>query len=219
MQQVRRRAGFTLVELLVALSVMALLALMSWRGLDAMIGAQHANQRRASELQGIQAGLAQWATDLDMLTETAAVSALHWDGQVMRMTRRSNTLPSEALVVIAWSSRLAGPVVQWVRWQSPAVRNRQELADAWDQAARWAKTEGATDPRHEVVVTPVTSLRVLFFRNGAWGDAGAVPAAGTAGMAEVPIGVRLVLTLPAGNGLEGIVTSDWANPVANVGKS
>lgn len=216
---VRRHVGFTLVELLVALSVMALLAIMSWRGLDAMTGAQHANQRRASELQGLQAGLAQWTTDLDMLTETTAVSALHWDGQVMRMTRRSNTLPSETLVVIAWSNRLAGNVAHWVRWQSPAVHNRKELAAAWNQAAQWATADGASDTRHEVAVTPVTALRVLFFRNGAWGEVGVATAAGTADVMAVPLGVRLILILPTGNGLEGTVTSDWANPVGNVGKS
>jgi hypothetical protein len=32
--------GFTLIELLVALALMALMAAMSWRGLDAMAGAQ-----------------------------------------------------------------------------------------------------------------------------------------------------------------------------------
>lgn len=217
MSQARCHAGFTLVELLVALSVMALLAVMSWRGLDAMIGAQHANQRRSSQLQGLQAGIAQWTTDLDMLTDTRAVSALHWDGQVVRLTRRSNTLPAETLVVIAWSNRPDGHLSQWVRWQSPAVRNRKELSDAWEQAAQWARADVATSPQRHVVVTPVTNLRILFFRNGAWVEAPSAPAA--AGMAEIPIGVRLILTLSAGNGLEGTVTSDWANPVANVGKS
>lgn len=219
MGQFKRQAGFTLVELLVSLSVMALLAVMSWRGLDAMIGAQHANQRRASELQGLQAGLAQWTTDLDMLTDTQTVSALHFDGQVVRLTRRSNTAPAEGLVVIGWSSRAAGNAAQWVRWQSPAVQNRKELADAWEEARRWARANGSTDAQREVVVTPVTSLRLLFYRNGVWSEAASANAATANGTGDTPAGVRLILSLPPGSGLEGTVTSDWANPLANVGKS
>ncbi|HYW58391.1 MAG TPA: prepilin-type N-terminal cleavage/methylation domain-containing protein [Polaromonas sp.] len=219
MKHLNRHAGFTLVELLVSLSVMALLAVMSWRGLDAMIGAQHANQRRSSELQGLQAGLAQWTTDLDMLTATGAVNALHWDGQVVRLTRRSNTPPTEGLVVVAWSSRATGRNTQWVRWQSPALQNRKELSDAWAQAARWARGSGEADFQREVAVTPVTSLRILFYRNGAWTETGSANAAVATDVSGVPNGVRLILSLPPGSGLEGTVTSDWANPLANVGKS
>jgi len=36
----KRGAGFTLVELLVAIAVLALLAIASWRGLDGMVRAQ-----------------------------------------------------------------------------------------------------------------------------------------------------------------------------------
>ena len=40
----QRQRGFTLVELLVALMVMALLAVLSWRGLDGMTRAQTQTQ-------------------------------------------------------------------------------------------------------------------------------------------------------------------------------
>ena len=40
MKTARTQRGFTLVELLVALFAMALLAIMSWRGLDGMTRAQ-----------------------------------------------------------------------------------------------------------------------------------------------------------------------------------
>ena len=41
-----RIRGFTLIELLVAIAAMALLALMSWRGLDGMTRAQSMNRDR-----------------------------------------------------------------------------------------------------------------------------------------------------------------------------
>ena len=41
-----RARGFTLVEVLVALVVMSLLAVMAWQGVDGMVRARDASQRR-----------------------------------------------------------------------------------------------------------------------------------------------------------------------------
>ena len=50
--------GFTLIELLVAISVMALIAILSWRGLDGMVRAQESTRQRADEVMlGILAKL------------------------------------------------------------------------------------------------------------------------------------------------------------------
>ena len=74
----RRSSGFTLVELLVALMVMAVLSLMSWRGLDVMGRAQSQTQARADELLVLQSGLAQWSADLDaMATELTNPRAIN----------------------------------------------------------------------------------------------------------------------------------------------
>jgi prepilin-type N-terminal cleavage/methylation domain-containing protein len=58
-------AGFTLIEVLVASAILALMALISWRGLDGMSKAQVALQTRSDANQTWQVGLAQWRTDLD----------------------------------------------------------------------------------------------------------------------------------------------------------
>ena len=47
--------GFTLVELLVALGVMALMAILGWRGLDGLSRAQTAAQARSDEVLTVQA--------------------------------------------------------------------------------------------------------------------------------------------------------------------
>ncbi len=44
---------------MVALSIMALLALLSWRGLDAMVRAQQVTQERGERLTLLQTALAQ----------------------------------------------------------------------------------------------------------------------------------------------------------------
>ena len=58
-----RPRGFTLVELLVALAVMALLAIVSWRGLDGMVRAQQITRERADAVLELQTVLAQWGAD------------------------------------------------------------------------------------------------------------------------------------------------------------
>jgi general secretion pathway protein J len=86
--------GFTLIEVLVAISVMALMSLMVWRGLDGMLRSQSSLQTRADEVRTLQAGLAQWQTDLDQLAELPGTPSWDWDGQVLRLTRRSAEAPA-----------------------------------------------------------------------------------------------------------------------------
>ena len=42
-----RQGGFTLIELMVAISIMALMAVLSWRGLDGMTRAQALTSQRS----------------------------------------------------------------------------------------------------------------------------------------------------------------------------
>ena len=85
--------GFTLIEVLVAISMMALMSLMAWRGLDGMLRSQSSLQSRSDEIRSLQAGLAQWQTDLDQLAELAGTPSWDWNGQVLRLTRRTDDAP------------------------------------------------------------------------------------------------------------------------------
>ena len=82
----RRAAGFTLVELLVAIAVMALLAIMSWRGLDGMARAQEQTRARSDDLLVMQAALSQWAADLDAVQ--AIIEDLNLDASVRESIAR-----------------------------------------------------------------------------------------------------------------------------------
>ena len=74
--------GFTLIEVLVALVGLALMAGLSWRGLDSMMRTRDASQQRVDEVAVLQTALAQWRTDLDAVVSLAGTPALDWDGRV-----------------------------------------------------------------------------------------------------------------------------------------
>ncbi len=224
----RGARGFTLIELLVAIAVMALLAIVSWRGLDGMVRSQDLTRTRADELMVLQTVLAQWSADLDALQPIAHTEPIAWDGQVLRLTRRSTRLPEEGALVVAWAQRNTDQGPRWLRWQSPPVRTRAEWAAAWQQAAVWARTPGQAERRGETVLLPLAGWQLFYFRGGAWAnaqssgaDSGQPRAMGdlNEAAARIPEGVRLQLTLAPGGALAGTIVRDWANPLLGGGKS
>lgn len=225
--------GFTLIELLVALAVMSILAVLSWRSIDGMQRAQTLTRERSDALLRLQAALGQWNADLDALVDTEELNPLEFDGRLLRMTRRDPAeggVGSEGIRVVAWTrlQRSDTPSPQWVRWQSAPVRQRDELAAAWQRAAEWASSGStilAADPSDSAVTLAGIDQWQLFYHRGeTWGNplssvgnegAGAT----TTGEDQVPNAVRLMLTLSAGPGLSGPVTSDWVRPTFVTGRS
>lgn len=214
--------GFTLIEVLVAISVMALLATMSWRGLDSMARSQEMGQTRADELLVMQAAFAQWRADLESLEELPATSPLDWNGRSLRLVRRFDQPGRSGLRVVAWTLRDG----QWRRWQSAPVRTRTEWETAWSEAAIWIANPGDAQKRHEVAVLPIDEWQIFYFRGDAWtnplssdGVGGAAPPPTGVGSpttaASLPDGLRLVLKLSPGQAASGTVTLDWVRPALN----
>ena len=232
--RLKTQLGFTLIELLVALTIMAVMALLSWRGLDGMAGAQASLRSRTDGVSALQNGLAQWTADLDALEETAHTSALDYDGRVLRLTRRDAAMAGAPLRVVGWArmSRLAAAsdasAASWTRWQSQPLRTRAELQQAWLQAARWAQSGEETDRRREVAVVGLDQWQILYYRSGAWSNplssAGRPEAApnaqtNTVTPSQLPDGIRLTLSLTAGQPLAGDLTKDWIRPSLGGGKT
>jgi len=211
--------GFTLIELLVAIAVMALMAILSWRGLDGMHRAQTQTLARADEVLVLQAGLAQWKADLDAMVELPQISSLDWDGRVLRLTRRSSATAGDWLRVVAWTRR-AGSGGYWLRWQSPALSSLGDWNAAWSQAERWGQNPGDAEKKREVAILPADDWQIFYFRSNAWSNPlSSDGATGAPVQPAVPEGVRSVLTLAPGQALSGRITLDWVRPTVGGGKS
>lgn len=217
--------GFTLIELLVAISLMALMAVLSWRGLDGISRSQSQLQQRSDDVQALQSTLGQWGADLDALAEQPNTPSLDWDGRAMRILRRSSTGAGAGLVVVAWARRTMDGAGQWLRWQSPELHTRGELDRAWQKAQLWAQTPSEDDRQREVRTVALDAWQIFFYRGNAWtnplSSAGTPAAANGTNRAAAttdadnttPDGVRLVLNLSGGQALSGTLTRDWVRPI------
>ena len=215
--------GLTLIELLVALALLSLLALLSWRTLDGMTRAQSITQEQLNRWSNWQTALAQWDADLDAALATEQVPPLDFDGRVLRLTRSDpDRGPDSGLRVVGWSLQAdpASGALRWARWTSAPLRRTSELEQAWQQAAQWGRNPSAQDRLQQVLLTPVTAWQLFYHRGGAWSnpqsaegssDPATAPAQ-TPTAKALPDGVRLLLTLPAGGNPGGQLVRDWVRP-------
>jgi len=213
-------AGFTLIEVLVALALVALLAVMSWRGIEAMSRSQAQLQARSAALARLQAGLAQWLLDLEQAVETPYLNAIAWDGRQLRIVRHA--IDEDALLVAAWGQARDAEGLQWRRWQSGPLRDRAALLQAWNDAPAVLAQE-ARRGSAAVNLLRIERWDLLYLQGAGWAPAPALNAAaagtGDPQLVEPPAGVRLRLQLPASAAVPGLLQLDWARPSQGQGRS
>lgn len=208
-------AGFTLVEVLVALMVMAIMAVMAWQGVDGIVRARDSNQDRLERSLRLNTVVSQWEQDLAALQETAAVpSSLSFDGASMRMVRRT----TGGLQLVVWSLRPDGAGNSWLRWASPTVTTSGGLLENWLRSQQFQGNEAG----QLRALAGVAQWQVYFFTNNAWTNAqstgdvatptpGPGPGPGNSTVQQrfaLPAGVRLVLSFAPDSGLGGSLIRD-----------
>ena len=225
LRSARRPSGFTLIEVLVALTIMAVMAMLTWRGIDGMARAQESTRRYTDDVLALQAGLSQWRADLDAmmvwpvtdgspaLSTSASQRSLSWDGRLLRITRASAGEPAGGLRVVAWTRRPDG---QWLRWQSAPFLSQNAWKAAWDNAENWSQTanEQAADGTgaQAVRVANATEWQVHYFRNNAWTNPLSSGAESAAAVGTLPDGVRLLINFAPGQAINGPMVLDWVRP-------
>ncbi|MEP7281120.1 MAG: prepilin-type N-terminal cleavage/methylation domain-containing protein [Rubrivivax sp.] len=203
--------GFTLVELLVALFIMAVLAGLAWQGVDGMLRTRTATQESIDRSAREATVLGQWEQDLNALYGGDTVPPLQFDGRTLRLTRSA----IGGVQVVAWAVHDGA----WWRWAGPVTTRTAELQQQWLASQQLL----ANAPGQLRALDGAQQWQIYFFRGNGWSNAqssgdlvatpGPAPPASAGGAViapreALPTAVRLVLTLP-----QGALTRDLALPM------
>ena len=154
----RCRSGFTLVELLVALVILAVVAAMGWQGVSAMARARDIGAAASERTLRLSALVGQWEQDLAAIYDSPQVPGLSFDGAALRIVRRNEG----GVQVVVWSLREG----IWRRWASPLAVRSGELQQAWLASQQLQGGE----PGQLRLIDGVTGWQVYFWRGQGWSN-------------------------------------------------
>jgi general secretion pathway protein J len=184
-RQVRQRraagralGGFTLVEVLVALLIMAILATLAWQGLDSIVRARERSRAAIDTTVRLATVMTQWEQDLRAVVDTGVLATpLSFDGMTLRLARRTEG----GVMLVAWAVR--GGV--WQRWTSPLMTRTGEVQENWSRSQALQGKE----PAQLTVAEEASQWQIYFNRGGQWTNAQST--------GDLAPGAAVVVTPPA----------------------
>ena len=155
--------GFTLIELLVAITVLAIVAVMGWRGLDTIVRSREQLTQNMEQTRGIQLAFAQLQSDLEQISDKT------------QLREHQNILADNARLVfirnvMSENAATQLQVVSYIirdgvlsRSESAVTRDLVQLDALW-QAAIGQSGAQATVGLH----TGVNAMEVRVWEGGGW---------------------------------------------------
>lgn len=191
---IKRARGFTLIELLLAISILAIIAVLGWRGLDSIVRSRETLTAGMDQTRGLQLAFAQMQSDCENMADSTLLRNRVFlqaeDNRItlVRMVMAENQ-PTRLQVV---SYRVRDGVL--TRRESLATRELTQLDNLWQAAL------GDTDSSMAAVAlqSGVQGMAMRFWIPGSSaGTAGGWRAAtgiSTAGGNTLPTGLEVAMT-------------------------
>ena len=193
-----RPTGFTLVEVMVALLIMAILAALAFRGVDALVRAKDSALASTDRTLRLNTGMSQFDYDISQSIDSHVLpQALMWDGATLRFARRT----SDGVQLVLWTLQDR----RWQRWASASYTHMSQLTDAWMRSQQWDSISanavtvlGDVDTFQLYVCNP-GGPNGLLVTGCSWNNAGSSWGKNASGTAFVPPnGIRITLKLADG---------------------
>ena len=187
-----RTKGLTLVELLVAISVLGFVAVLGWRGLDSIVRARIALTSDMEQTRGMQLAFAQLQSDCAHLASPATLPnrtplAIEKGRLTLVRTVFADNQPSRLQVI---SYRVKDGML--TRRESLATRDLRELDSMWQASVN------DTDSLQAVTLqADVAAMAMRIWINGAWrteADA-VISIGGAAANPSAPTGMEVTMQL------------------------
>ena len=158
----RTPAGFTLVELLVAITILAIVAVLGWRGLDGIVRARIALTDNLDQTRAMQLTFAQMQSDSSRVVDPKLLqhAPLVAEQARLRMVRYvyGEDQPTR-LQVVTYRVREG----RLTRRESVATRDLAVLDAAWQAAANDSDADAALGLQSDV-----TAINMRIWQQGGW---------------------------------------------------
>jgi general secretion pathway protein J len=181
--------GFTLVELLVAITILGVIAVLGWRGLDSIVRARVALTSDLEQTRGMQLAFAQMQSDCGLIADTVILGVerpnlLSDQGRLLIVRKVYAENQPSRLQVVAYRLRQGA----LMRSESAATRDLDQLDQLWQAAL------ADTDNSNSVTLkNGVDAMTIKSWDGNAWSM---VPPAATANNAAATV-PGMVAPVPA----------------------